>query len=124
MPASWADVKLKSNGHVNGNGHHANGNASRVTNGITNGVYLESTDVPMEFLETIAVRTVYGLIPLKLALDWPVFASYDELSLCAAWMGGRIPTFEETRSIYAYSEHLKQEEAEKTLGKTVPAVNG
>lgn len=71
-----------------------------------------------------AVRTVYGLVPLKHALDWPVFASYDELSACAAWMGGRIPTFEEARSIYTYAEELKRKEAEKHLSKIVPAVNG
>lgn len=39
-------------------------------------------------------------------------------------MGGRIPTFEETRSIYAYAEALKKKkEAERQLGRTVPAVN-
>jgi hypothetical protein len=38
-------------------------------------------------------------------------------------MGGRIPTFEETRSIYAYVDYMKREEAERKLGKTVPAVN-
>lgn len=63
-------------------------------------------------------------MPLKYALDWPVFASYDELAGCAAWMGGRIPTFEEARSIYAYVEFIKRKEAENKLGSTVPAVNG
>lgn len=62
-------------------------------------------------------------MPLKHALDWPVFASYDELAGCAAWMDGRIPTFEETRSIYEYVNALKKEDVEQTLGKTVPAVN-
>ena len=70
------------------------------------------------------MRTVFGLVPLKHALDWPVFASYDELAGCAEWMGGRIPTFEEARSIYAHAESLRKKEAEKKLGKTVPAVNG
>lgn len=70
------------------------------------------------------VRTVYGLVPLQYALDWPLFASYDELAGCAKWMGGRIPTFEETRSIYHYVDALKIKEAERQLGKTVPAVNG
>ena len=89
----------------------------------TNGIHRHSPSLPPGFLENLSVRTVYGLVPLKLALDWPVFASYDELSGCAAWMGGRIPTLEETRSIYAHAEELKGEVAEKTLGKTVPAVN-
>jgi len=70
------------------------------------------------------VRTVYGLVPLKYALHWPVFASYDELAGCAGWMGGRIPTADEARSIYSYADSLKLHEAEKQLGKTIPAVNG
>lgn len=64
------------------------------------------------------------MVPLKYALDWPVFASYDELAGCASWMGGRIPTFEEARSLYEHVCCLKKEQAERKLGKTVPAVNG
>ena len=79
--------------------------------------------LPASYLSNLAVKTVYGLVPLKYALDWPVFASYDELAGCAAWMDGRIPTFEETRSIYEYVNALKNEDVEQTLGKTVPAVN-
>lgn len=63
-------------------------------------------------------------MPLKYALDWPVFASYNELSAFAAWMGGRIPTVEEARSIYKYVDALKVQEAERYRGKNVPAVNG
>ena len=113
-----------SNGHTNGVNSHANGHTNGAVNGSANGVSHDYAPVPPSYLETLAVRTVHGLVPLKLALDWPVFASYDELSGCAAWMGGRVPTVEEARSIYDYTEHLKQEAAEKTLGKTVPAVNG
>lgn len=76
------------------------------------------------YLASKAVRTVYGLVPLQYALDWPVFASYDELHGCAAWMGGRIPTFEEARSIYSYVNAMKGKEANQKLTKTVPAVNG
>jgi len=70
-----------------------------------------------------SVRTVYGPVPLEYALDWPVFASYDELLGCARWMGGRIPTAEEARSIYSFVDGLNR----KDLGQrttTVPAVNG
>lgn len=67
---------------------------------------------------------MYGLVPLEYALDWPVQASYDELAGCAAWMGGRIPTLEEAKSIYAYVNMQKRAQAEHKLGKTVPAVNG
>lgn len=71
-----------------------------------------------------AVKTVYGLIPLKLALDWPVSASYDELAACATWMGGRILTLEEARSVYIYSEEIAKLQAENAQGRKIPAVNG
>lgn len=115
LPASWAEQGLE---HVNG----ADGLMNGHTNGQTNGS--DSRDaVPASFLEGKAVRTIYGLVPLQYALDWPIFASYDELTACATWLGGRIPTFEEARSIYAYVDNTKREEAERQLGKTVPAVN-
>jgi hypothetical protein len=83
-----------------------------------------STPLSKAYLEGKSVRTVYGLVPLKYALDWPVFASYDELAGCANYMGGRIPTVEEARSIYSHVDGLRIKEAEQHLGKTVPAVNG
>lgn len=104
LPASWVESSEAS--------------ASDALNG-------PSGALPAAFVESKAVRTVYGLVPLKYALDWPIFASFDELQGCAAWMGGRIPTFEEARSIYAHVYTLKKKkEAERQLGKTVPAVNG
>ncbi|KAI1852537.1 hypothetical protein JX265_012996 [Neoarthrinium moseri] len=114
-PTSWTQEPLKENDGVNGNGH---------INGQSNGHNEASNLVPLSFLEGKAVRTVYGLVPLEHALDWPVYASYNELAGCAAWMGGRIPTFEEARSIYSYVDYMKKEQAERKLGKTVPAVNG
>ncbi|KKA27112.1 hypothetical protein TD95_001129 [Thielaviopsis punctulata] len=74
-----------------------------------------SDDLPASFLAGKAVRTVYGPVPLEYALDWPVFASYDELNPCAQWLGGRIPTFSETRSIYSYVNKIKRREAERGL---------
>jgi L-histidine Nalpha-methyltransferase / hercynylcysteine S-oxide synthase len=124
IPASWATNGSKAdltvtNGVKGKNGLHVNG----YQNG--NGtLYTHRGHLPDDFLEGKSVRTVYGLVPLKYALDWPAFASYDELSGCAAWLGGRIPTFEEARSIYAWVEFMKKDEAERKLGKTVPAVNG
>lgn len=123
VPEAWAEVgpdtpAKETNGVTNGTG---------AVNGIVNGHngHVNGTsDVLKSFLEGKFARTVYGLVPLKHALDWPVFASYDELSGCASWMGGRIPTFEEARSVYSYVDALKREEAENKLGKTVPAVNG
>ena len=66
-----------------------------------------STSVDSAFLEGKAVRTVYGPVPLILALDWPVVGSYDELAGCAEWLGGRIPTMEEAKAIYAEAEEMK-----------------
>lgn len=106
IPASW--MKVSEQNGVNGvNGHQVNGDAK---------VY--------DFLHGKAVRTVHGPVPLKFALDWPVSASYDEVAKCAAWMGGRIPTVEEARSLYFHAAELKKKEAAKALGKTIPAVNG
>lgn len=124
IPASWAQVSpaTATNGQVNGvaktNGASLNGHSH------TNGHSVDTTSLSYAFLEDKAVRTVYGMVPLKYALDWPVFASYDELAGCASWMGGRIPTFEEARSLYEHVRRLEKEQAEKKLGKTVPAVNG
>lgn len=77
-----------------------------------------------DFIHDKAVRTVYGPVPLKLALDWPISASCDELKGCANYMGGRIPTMEEARSIYNYASDQKKAAFSNALGKTIPAVNG
>ncbi|CAI7647897.1 unnamed protein product [Penicillium glandicola] len=58
-------------------------------------------------LENFAVRTIFGPVALKFAQDWPLIASYDEVAMYANCMKCRIPTFEETRSIYHYSDQLK-----------------
>ncbi|KID99569.1 DUF323 domain protein, partial [Metarhizium majus ARSEF 297] len=112
IPASWS-----SNGLTNGT-HKPNG-----ANG-TNGYKAVPTTLPDSFLSDKSVRTVYGLVPLKSALDWPVFASYDELAGCASWMGGRIPTFGEARSIYAFVESQRELLMGGRLSRKVPAVNG
>ncbi|KAI1816902.1 C-type lectin protein [Poronia punctata] len=112
IPASWA-TKQDSSPHNNGGGSNGHDQFTRDESGL-----------PDSFVREKFVRTVYGLVPLKYALDWPVFASYDELNGCAAWMGGRIPTLEEARSIYKHVEVMKRKEAERQLGATVPAVNG
>ncbi|TVY75743.1 Ergothioneine biosynthesis protein [Lachnellula suecica] len=115
IPASWGENS--SNGLLNG---HSNGYA----NGTTSGDSTASVPLTKGFLKGKSVRTVYGLVPLEYALEWPVFASYDELVGCATWMGGRIPTLEEAKSIYSHVDGLKLKEAEQQLSKTVPAVNG
>ncbi|KAK4140359.1 C-type lectin protein [Dichotomopilus funicola] len=109
IPASWARTN-------DAPAVEADGTNGNTTN--------DNTAVPESFIHGKAVRTVYGLVPLEHALDWPVFASYDELAGCAAWMGGRIPTMEEARSVYAHAEVLKNKQLENQLSQTVPAVNG
>lgn len=114
IPASWSASSAEngiSEGKVN----------TTVSLAYMNGDGPSLTDA---YLKDKSVRTVYGLVPLRFALDWPVFASYDELVGCAQWMNGRIPTMEEVRSIYAYVDEMKTKEAEKVLGKTISAVNG
>ncbi|KAK2613834.1 hypothetical protein N8I77_000713 [Diaporthe amygdali] len=124
LPASWVEVKpgelLNGDASANGSAGPTQANGHAHTNGHNSG----HSSLPSSFLSDKAVRTVYGLVPLEYALDWPISASYNELSGCASWMGGRIPTFEEARSIYDHVDILKREEAERKLGKTVPAVNG
>jgi hypothetical protein len=75
---------------------------------ISKGVTLESSQATKDFMANFAVRTVFGPVPLEFAQDWPVMASYDELSQYAEWVGCRIPTYEEVKSIYYYSAQLKE----------------
>ncbi|KAH7089271.1 hypothetical protein FB567DRAFT_591382 [Paraphoma chrysanthemicola] len=114
IPASWSE-------HAYTNNHNTStSKRDSVINGHQNGVDGASDKVATGKY----VRTVYGTVPLEYALDWPIMASYDELVGCAQWMGGRIPTMEEARSIYSYVDSLKAPEIEKALGNTIPAVNG
>lgn len=76
------------------------------------------------YLTGKSVRTVYGPISLEYALDWPVFASYDELSRCATWMNGRIPSVQEVRSIYNYVDPNKNKKTDSINTKKISAVNG
>ena len=116
VPASWATCKdISPLYHAKG-GTMANGNGAYM-----NGLTPPLTD---SFLSGKSVRTVYGAVPLKHALDWPVFASYEELASCAAWMGGRIPTAEEVRAIYNYVDVKKAKDEDSILTRKISAVNG
>lgn len=116
LPASWSS--------------HEDSSSCRRTNGLINtngaGAYMNGLSPPLTdaFLNGKFVRTVYGPVPLRYALDWPVFASYDELASCAEWMEGRIPTFEEVRSIYNYVDESKSKDADSILTRKISAVNG
>ncbi|GAA5881500.1 hypothetical protein JCM3774_000137 [Rhodotorula dairenensis] len=43
----------------------------------------------------VCVKTLFGLVPLKLAEEWPVAASAEQLEQFAKSKGGRLPTFGE-----------------------------
>ena len=60
------------------------------------------------FLDNNFIKTVYGPISLHIASDWPVMASYNELAGYARWVGCRIPTLSEVRSIYDIVETQKR----------------
>ena len=114
-PASW--VSLESHCTTVTNEHSDDPSVPVAVDGAAFRALLKST----------GVRTVFGPIPLKHALDWPIFASYNELAGCARWMGGRIPTADEVRSAYAHADRLRRNEPANgadNLAHTVPAVNG
>ncbi|KAI0631951.1 DUF323 domain-containing protein [Trametes polyzona] len=48
----------------------------------------------------VFVRTLYGPIPMRIARNWPLITSYDNLSTYASVKGGRIPTEPELRLFY------------------------
>jgi len=115
LPASWTttkDSKPTANG-LNGHDNHVNGHQKEEGYRVASGAFMEGK----------AVRTVYGAIPLEYVLDWPIMASYDELAAFAQWSDGRIPTFEEARSIYNYVDGMKLSAAKKQSG-LISAVNG
>ncbi|OJD13872.1 hypothetical protein AJ78_05719 [Emergomyces pasteurianus Ep9510] len=107
IPAAWIDLTQKF-GDVMWNGYGARNGYS------TNGKIPTVTSASKKFLEKFAVRSVFGPVPLKWALNWPVMASYNELQGYAESVNCRIPTFEEVRSIYQYSAVLK---ASRSNGK-------
>lgn len=116
LPASWSiPAGNRTSNGVNGilPKPWENGHAS----------YLRIDEPSEDFVHGKFVRTVYGLVPLEHALDWPVMASYDELAAFAKWFGGRIPTLEEARSIYSYVDMTRKEAAKKP-SSLISAVNG
>lgn len=111
IPATWCEASDLTKSTIK---------RDSVINGGMNGFHSSTHEITQEKY----IRTVYGPIPLLHALDWPVMASYDELASCAQWMGGRIPTMEEVRSIYSFVDHSKAQEFERAQGNRIPAVNG
>lgn len=112
IPASWTQK--------NGTEHLMSKNVTSNTHESINGARKSVG----HYLDGKYARTVYGTIPLGQALHWPVIASYDELAGYARWMNGRIPTFEEVRSIYHYVEQANSKPVSKVLAQKIAAVNG
>ena len=116
VPASW--VSEKSSHSVPESQREA------VVNGHSSYQNRPSPPLTDVYLAGKSVRTVYGPISLEHALDWPVFASYDELSRCATWMDGRIPSLDEVQSIYNYVDRNKNKKTDSINTKKISAVNG
>ncbi|KAK6544139.1 hypothetical protein TWF694_000846 [Orbilia ellipsospora] len=85
---------------------------------------VDGGDATPSAFKGLFVKTVFGPVPLVYAQFWPVIASYDELSGCAAWMGGRLPTREELQVIYDHTEVVKKGLEAKKLSAMIDAVNG
>ncbi|KAF2136009.1 uncharacterized protein K452DRAFT_280666 [Aplosporella prunicola CBS 121167] len=66
------------------------------------------TDGNHSFISRHGIRTVWGPLPLSQALDWPATASYNEVAGYAKWVGARIPTLHEVRSIHEYVERTRK----------------
>ncbi|CAK5265600.1 unnamed protein product [Mycena citricolor] len=72
---------------------------------ITNNEFFEfwaagKAELPQSWVEEdgqIKVRTVYGLVPMDVAGEWPVLTTYDDLKAYARSKGGRLPTEPELR---------------------------
>ncbi|ODH33792.1 hypothetical protein ACO22_03274 [Paracoccidioides brasiliensis] len=124
IPASWIDLAPRTNGNKQ-NGYV--NRASSLTSGDSQ-TNRTNASASKDFLEKFAIRTVFGPVPLKWVLDWPVMASYNELQEYAKFVNCRIPTFEEVRSIYKYSALCKSKETNRvpslTNGYSSDEVNG
>ena len=117
LPASWTSSSARSGVSSGDGGSHSHNGTAVYMNG-------HSERLTNAYLSGKSVKTVYGPIPLEYALQWPVMASYDELSGCAKWMNGRMPTANEARSIYNHVDAIKKKELQSVLSRKISAVNG
>ncbi|KAH7147825.1 C-type lectin protein [Fusarium sp. MPI-SDFR-AT-0072] len=65
------------------------------------------------FVARHSIKTVWGPLPLSQALDWPVMASFDEVERYAQWVGARLATLHELRSIHEHVERRRKAPASK-----------
>ncbi|KAI0661991.1 hypothetical protein C8Q70DRAFT_1051496 [Cubamyces menziesii] len=77
-----------------------------VTNGqfydfyMSGGKDMDNIKFPKSWVDIdgeVYVRTLYGPVPMKIARNWPLITSFDNLSTYASVKGGRIPTEPELR---------------------------
>jgi formylglycine-generating enzyme required for sulfatase activity len=80
---------------------------TRVSNMVANDQNGDEVD---DFIGSLVTKTVYGHIPLSLVLDWPVYTSFKEAEGYANWVGARMPTLHEVRSIH---RQVEEESAQK-----------
>ncbi|GAD93761.1 hypothetical protein FG01683.1 [Paecilomyces variotii No. 5] len=85
---------------------------------ISNGSYGDNIDV-QKFIDGLTIKTVFGPVPLNLALDWPVYISYNDATAYADWAGARIPTLHEARSIHRQVEEEKTAADDELRHKTL-----
>ncbi|KAJ5587123.1 Aldehyde/histidinol dehydrogenase [Penicillium hispanicum] len=91
---------------------------------IAKGIARPSPGPAGDFMNNFAVRTIFGAVPLDLAQDWPLIASYDEVAKYAKWVECRIPTFEEAKSIYHYAEKLQGDASHASVNGHSNGSNG
>ncbi|OGM51004.1 hypothetical protein ABOM_000276 [Aspergillus bombycis] len=85
-------------------------NASLAASGnaTLNQLMSDNGDIALtQFIASLAIKTVYGPVPLAWALDWPLMASYNEVEGYAEWVEARIPSLHEVRSVHEYAEKQK-----------------
>lgn len=116
LPSSWS-TKNVDGSLTDGAGKVA---LSRTANGVDTA---DKGVASQQFIEGKCVRTVFGLVPLEYTLDWPVMASYDEVASFARWAGGRVPSYEEAKSVHHYAESQKAESI-NVNSSLISAVNG
>lgn len=115
IPATWIHVdsgiqQVADEANGKGQQHATTVNCDAPLNGevpyvVSNGQL--KRDALQSFIAQLAIRTVWGPIPLSHALDWPLTSSYNEISAYASWAGARLPTMREVRSIHELVERQK-----------------